>query len=101
MRLDLVRAKALFCEETIDHQIAERAGVAAGLPDFGMHDERGLQTDDILAQQSHRAPPEILDVALQFGPERAVIPEAVEAAVNLGGLKNQALSFAEGNDFLH
>ena len=101
LRLDLVGAKALLRQQAIDHQVAEGAGVAAGFPDFRMHDDGGFEADDVVAALGHGAPPGFLDVALEFGAERAVIPEAVEAAVDFGGLENESPAFAEGNDFLH
>ena len=47
------------------------------------------------------APPGVLDVALQLGAERAVIPEAVEAAVDFRRLENEPAPLAERNDLFH
>src|SRR5882724_58978 len=99
--LDLVGTKPLFGEQTIDHEVAERAGMTAGFPNPGMHNDRGFEPDHVFAQEGHGPPPGILDIAFEFSAERAVIPESVKATVDFGRLKNQALSFAQRNDFLH
>ena len=91
LRIDLVGAETFLGQQAIDHRIGKSGGVAAGLPDFGVHDDGGLQADDIIAPLGHDAPPVILDVALEFRAQRAVIPKAVDAAVNFGGLENKPL----------
>ena len=57
--------------------------------------------DDIVAPAGHGAPPGILDVALEFRAEGAVIPKAVDAAVNFGRLKNEPPAFAQGDNPFH
>jgi hypothetical protein len=49
----------------------------------------------------HVAPPRFFDVALQFDAQRAVVPEAVDAAVNLARLKQETASFAQRNQLFH
>src|SRR5437762_11722925 len=87
LRFDLVRSVAFACQQAIDHRIAERAGVAAGLPDLRVHDDSGFETNDVPAVLGHAAPPKVLHVALQLSTERAVVPESVDAAVNFRRLK--------------
>jgi hypothetical protein len=101
LRLDLVRAKAFFCQEAITHRIAERIHVPARLPNLRMHDDGGVEAHDVLALAGHGVPPQFLHVALQLGTERAVIPKAVDAAVDFGGLKNESAAFAQRHDLLH
>jgi hypothetical protein len=75
--------------------------VAAGLPDGGGHDDGGFEAGDVVALAGHGVPPEFLDVALEFGAQRAVIPKAVDAAVNFGRLKNEPAPLAQRHDFFH
>src|ERR1051326_2536189 len=75
--------------------------MAAGFPNAGMHDNRCLQADDIFSELNHCAPPMVFDVPLKFGPQGSVIPKTLRPAVDFGGLKNEAPSFAERNDFFH
>jgi len=97
----LVRSKSFLATEAIHHRIAEGAGVAAGLPDFRVHDDGGFEADHVFALLRHVAPPKFFHVALEFGAERAVVPESVDAAVNLRRLKNEPAPFAQRHDFFH
>mgnify|MGYP006198004505 CR=1 FL=1 len=38
---------------------------------------------------------------LQLGPQRAVVPETVDAAINLRRLENETAPLAEADDFFH
>src|SRR5436190_8374673 len=49
----------------------------------------------------HDAPAVILQVALYFDAERSVIPGAVESAVDLARLKDEATPLTQANDFFH
>jgi len=73
----------------------------AGLPDLRRHDDGGFEAGDVVALAGHAVPPEFLHVALEFRAERAVIPKAVDAAVNFRRLKNEAPPLAQRHDFFH
>src|SRR5271163_2336285 len=75
--------------------------MAAGFPDLRRHDDGRFEAGDVVALAGHGVPPEFLDVALEFRAERAVIPKAVDAAVNLGGLKHKPAPLAQRHDFFH
>src|SRR5208337_623855 len=96
----LVGTETAFARLAINHRIAERVHVAAGLPDFRRHDDGGFEADDVVALAGHGIPPKFLDVALEFRAERAVVPQAVDAAVNFGRLKNEPAPLAQRHDFL-
>src|SRR5688572_31475165 len=51
-----------------------------------------IHPHDIVADLGHGAPPAFLDVALQFRAERAVVPKAIDSAVNLGGRSEEHTS---------
>ena len=99
LRFDLIRAKSFFRQQAIAHRIAERVHMAAGFPDLRRHDDGRFEAGDVVALAGHGVPPEFLDVALEFRAERAVIPEAVDAAVNLGGLKHKPAPLASDTIF--
>ena len=71
------------------------------LKDASLTDPAWFKADDIVPHAGHGVPPELLDVALEFGAERTVIPKAINAAINLGGLKDEAPSLAQRNDLFH
>ena len=73
----------------------------AGLPDLRRHDDGRFETDNIVALAGHGVPPEFLDVALEFRAQRAVVPKAVDPAVDFRGLEDEPAAFAQGDNFLH
>ena len=75
--------------------------MATGFPDLRRHDDGRFEAGDVVALAGHGVPPEFLDVALEFRAERAVIPKAVDAAVNLGGLKHKPAPLTQRHDFFH
>ena len=69
--------------------------MAAGDPDFGVHDDGGVEgdhfeelavgaeagaADDVLV-------PGVFEVSFEFDAEGAVVPEAVDSAVDFGGVE--------------
>src|SRR5204863_3913043 len=66
-----------------------------------MHDDAGFEAGDVVARLGEAAPPVVFDVAFELGAERAVVPEAIDAAVDFGGLKDEPAPFAEGNNLFH
>ena len=80
--VQLVGAEAAFAFFAVHQRIDESRDVAGGLPDFRMHENRGIDSFNVLAV-GHGAPPGILHVALELDPERTVIPAGIDAAVDL------------------
>ena len=93
----------------IDHGVVKTTHVAGGDPGLGIHNDRavhahhfdvragrtgGIAVDDV-------APPSVLEISLEFDAVGAVVPETVDAAVDLGALEDKASSSAEGDDVLH
>ena len=101
LRRNLVGAEAGFRKQAIAHRIAETADVAGGNEHLLHRQNRAVHAEHVVAFLHGLAPPEVLEVAFQLGAERAVIPAAVEAAVEFAGLENEAAAFAQRNDFLH
>jgi len=91
----------------IDHQILKQVEVSRNFPHLRMRDDRGVQTDhakwrrrigelpDRVVARHHVVPPRFPNVALELGAERPVVPKAVDAAVNLARLKDEAAPFAQ------
>jgi hypothetical protein len=97
---------------TVDLRIVEARDVTAGFPHLGVLNDRGVERDDAhrLAAGAARAttwvhhdvlPPRFAQVLLQLRAERTVIPKAVDAAVDLGGLINEPAALAERHDLIH
>ena len=101
LRLDMVGADPFVGDRALAHHVGEGVDVAAGLPDRRMHDDGGIQTDDILPVAGHGTPPGVAEIPLQFCSERAVVPESPDSSVDLRGLVDEAPAFAETDDLLH
>ena len=65
-----------------DQGIGEAVHMARGLPDAGVHQDRGVEPLHIVPLVHHRAPPEVLDIALQLDAQGTVVPHRSGAAVD-------------------
>ena len=59
-----------------------------------MADDSGIQTFHIVPVLHHVFPPCLLDSPLQGHAYRAVVPEAIDAAIHFGTLENEAPALA-------
>ena len=87
--IQLVFPKTTVALAAFHQGIGKVFHMAAGFPNSGVHQDGGVQTNHVIALHNHRAPPRFLDVALQFNPQRAVVPGRTQAAVHLAGLKHE------------
>ena len=94
----LVEPVAAMAGGAFDQRIGERADVARRDPDLGMHQDAGVQADDVVALLDHRPPPGPLDVVLELDAERAVVPHGVDAAVDLRAREDEAAPLRERHD---
>ena len=79
-----IGAEAMFAFLAVDHRIGESGDMAGGLPDFGMHEDGGIEALDIVAAMSHCLPPESFDIIFHLDTKRAVIPARAETTVDFG-----------------
>ena len=70
----LVEPVAAVAAPALDQRVAERADVAAGDPHLGVHQDPGVEADDVVAVLDHRAPPGALDVVLELDARGARSP---------------------------
>ena len=99
--LEVIGAKAVLADLAIDHDVVKSIDVSRGLPDHRMHDDRRVEGHDVVAQLDGVAPPGAFDVLLEHGSQRSIIPEAVDAAVDLAGLKDEAAPFRKRGNLFH
>ena len=64
-------------------------------------DDRAVEALDVVALAHDALPPERLQVVLELDAERAVVPEAVDAAVDLARLEDEAAPRAERHEVVH
>ena len=79
-------------------RVAERADVPRRHPDLRVHEDPGIEADDVVALLDHRPPPGPLDVVLELDAERPVVPHGVDAAVDLGRREDEAAPLAQRHD---
>jgi len=101
LRLNLVRPIPLLRQHALHQRIRKGIHMPARFPHGGVHQNRAIEADDVVAHLRHAFPPVVLQVALQLHAERAVIPRAVEAAIDFRRLEDEAAPFAQGDDVLH
>lgn len=99
--IERISAEATFAGFAIDHGIGESSDVAGGGEDGLVGEDGAVHAEDVIAFLDVFSPPEVFEVALEFSAEGAVVPASVQAAVEFGGLEDEAFAFAQGNDFLH
>ena len=109
----LVKAISFFRFAAIDHVVMEQVVVSAAFPDLRVHDDRAIEPDHLKSAGSaawlnqfvvasdHVRPPRFLEISFEFNPQRAVVPEPLDAAVDLAGLKEESTFFTERDDFVH
>ena len=97
----LVGAEAVLAGLAVHHRVGEGVDVAAGLPDAGVHNDRGVQAHHVVPLLDDGAPPGLLDVVLQLHAKGPVVPEAADAAVDLAALKDESPALAQGDEGVH
>ena len=97
----LVGAETLLGHLAVHQGVGKTGGVARCAPNFGAHDDAGVDADDVLAGGDHVPPPLAHQIALQFGAQGTVVIGRFQPAVNLGRLKDEAAIFAQGDQLLH
>ena len=85
----------------VHERIVEAAPVAGSHPHFAVHQDRGVQTDVILAFLNKLLPPGLFDVVLEFYAQRAVVPAIGQTAVNFAAGINEAAALAQRHKLVH
>lgn len=99
--VDLVSPEAGFGEQAVAHGIGKPAHVSGSSEDGLMIEDGAVHPQNIVTFLDVFTPPVVLEVSLQLGTERAVVPATVETAVEFGGLEDETFAFAQGDDGLH
>ena len=97
----VVEAVALVVLLVVDHGVGKGRLVPRVPQHHAVHDDGGVQPFHVVALVHVGAPPRRLDVVFQLHTEGAVVIEPLQAAVNLGPLKNKAPAFAQADEFFH
>src|ERR1700722_12607925 len=109
----MIGTKELLARLAALHPSIKEIVVSRYLPDLRIHDDGAIQPHHLIGRRrsgqccqvvmagDHVAPPGFLDVAFELDAERAVVPEAVQAAVDFARLKKEAAPLAQRDEFFH
>ena len=78
----------------VDQRVVEGRHMARGLPRLGMHEDRGVDADDVLVQFDHRIPPISLDVVLQLHAVLTVVVHGSQTVVDFARRKHESVLLA-------
>jgi len=81
---EMIGTETVLAEFTVDHGVDEGVDVAAGLPQFGILNNRTIEPDDIGVLVYKMLQPGVSDVFCHLGTVGAVVPESGETAINFG-----------------
>jgi hypothetical protein len=110
---EVVVAIPLLRLAAVDHPVVKQVEVPGTLPDLRVHDDRAVEAGHLVGARRarhrgelvvaghHVVPPGVLEVALQGHAERAVVPEAVQAPVDLARLEDESAPLGERHDLVH
>ena len=94
----LIEPVAAVAAGALDEGVAERADVPGRDPDLGVHQDPGVEADDVVPLLDHRPPPRALDVVLELDAEGPVVPHRVDAAVDLRRREDEAAALGQRDD---
>jgi hypothetical protein len=97
----MVGAHAGFAIFAVDHAVRETGDVAGGFPYFVMRYEAGVESDHITSPLDEIFPPEILDIAEEFGSHGTVVVGVGEAPIDLGARVDKSAAFGKSHNFVH
>ena len=97
----MVGAEPFLAVFAVDKRVGKTGQMAGSFPYLRVHEDGGVEAHDVAAAVHHGAPPRLLDVALELDAERAVVPAAVEAAVNFARLEDKTAPLAQAYDGAH
>src|SRR5580700_8951063 len=97
----MVGAKTMLTDLAVDHHVVKGVDMPRCLPYERMHDDGRVEGNDVVAQLDGVSPPGTLDVLLEHGPQRPVIPKPVDSAVDLAGLKDETSALGKSGDLFH
>ncbi len=97
----VVGAEAHLALLAVEQGIGEARHMAARLPHARIHEDVGVDLEAVVPLLDELLAPGVLDVVLEPGAERAVVPGVGKAAVDLGAGEDEAAVFAQGDDLVH
>ena len=99
--LHVIGAEPLLARLAVDERVREAGDVTGRFPHAGMHDDRRVEPDHVVAAGHHGTPPGVLHVAFELDAEWAIVETRTEATVDLAPRKHESPAFTEIHDLFH
>ena len=99
--VDLIGPEALLALLAVNEGVGEILDMAGGFPHARMHEDRGVEADDVVVELCHLLPPEARDAVLQLDAHGTVVPSSRLPAVDFRRLEDEAAPLGQGDDLLH
>ena len=91
---EVVGTVALLRVAVVDQGVVECVDMAAGLPHRGVHEDGGVDTDDVGMEEHHGLPPVLLDIIFQLHAVLTVVVNGGETIIDFRTRKDKAILFA-------
>src|SRR5262245_32682729 len=93
----VIHPVSLFTVLIVDHRVIEIIDMTACLPRRWVHENRRINTYNVLIHAVHAVPPLIFYISFQLATPLAIIINCLEAVIYFTGWKNKAVLFAMRN----
>ena len=77
-----VGAVSFFGVAVVDEGVVEGVDVTGSFPNGGVHEDSGVDADDVFVEEGHSVPPVTFDVVFKFYAVLAVVVDSGEAIVD-------------------
>ena len=91
---DFIGAETLMTFFTFDEWVRESGGVARSNPSARVHNNSSVDAINIVAIFDEIVPPGLFDFSFKGYAERAIVPSASHATIDIATWKNKATAFA-------
>ena len=84
----------------VNQRVVESVHVTAGFPNGRVHEDGGIDADDVLVETGHGIPPVFLDVVFEFRSVLSVVVNRSETVIDFGRREYESIFFAVRYEFL-
>ena len=98
---EMIHADARMTFLAFRQRVAEPADMSRRLPHLRMHENRAVETHDILVLAHHSLPPRLADITRKLNPVRSKIIHGGEPAIDLRTWKHEPAPLRKRNQLVH
>src|SRR5215213_1321650 len=98
---EVVRTKAALARPAVNQRVIEALGMSRRLPNARMHQNAGIEPDDVPTLVDESAPPQLFDIAFELNSKRPVVPGVCQTTINVRARENEPAALAERGNLIH